>query len=78
MTMTTGPVLTWLVPSEAHQEIVRKSRALGVAVSSDPAWRPPGEAFDEMQAMLIKAALPARTKVHYTPHKDVLEGLNAT
>lgn len=74
MRMTTGPVVIAVAPSESHQEIVRKARALAV---KDPSWRPPVEAYDELSSVLIAAHLMVRTKVHYFPGKDVIEGLNA-
>lgn len=73
--MTTGTVIGAIVPSEIHQECVRKARSL---VVKDPVWREPGFTQEEMNAVLLSATLAQRTPAHRIATKDIIEGLNAT
>jgi hypothetical protein len=73
ITMTTGAKIAANVPSEYHATIVSKARALAV---KDPLYRTYNELQDELNMMLINAALPAVTTQHKVGHLDLIEQLN--
>jgi hypothetical protein len=71
--MTTGTVINALAHCEAHLAIVSKARSLAV---KDPVFRSPHEIVDEMNAMLVSAALLAKPLLHHVLAHDVQDILN--